>query len=101
MVSFYVDENSFLNNPLETILIRNFKIECNITCEKQSIKLNKLTKFIKFIDVVFYKLDEIQFQFENLELLYIENATISSDLVNTTFLNISNTKVFEAKYINY
>ncbi len=68
-------------------------IECDIyNCLDQVVKLDNLTKIIKFYNIVFKDMYNFQIEMENLELVYFENILFDTNLVNTTFLKITNSK---------
>ncbi len=71
-------------------MIRNFLFNCNLTCNPQDIGINELTKKVYFINVVFNNLTNFKFIFQNLEEFYLENATIQTDLENTTLFKLKN-----------
>ncbi len=61
-----------------------------MTCDHQDIGLNELTKNVYLINVVFNNLTYFKFIFQNLDEFYLENATIMTDLENTTLLKLNN-----------
>ncbi len=68
-------------------------IECDFyNCLDQVVKLDNLTKIIKFYNIVFKNMSNFQIELNNLELVYFENILFDTNLVNTTFLKITNPK---------